>query len=272
MNEASPARRRIGRVARRAVGRTVWQPVIHHLHRLALAGMNIGASDVLSSGERGVLMSLTRSQRPASPCVFDVGANVGTYSRSVIDVLGPHVELHALEPSPTAFALLSQTLKDSPTGVRLHNVGLDRADRVVDLHSPELGSPLASVYHRHLSHVGLESPVVEPCRMRRLDAFAQDEGIVSIDLLKLDVEGNELAALEGAGKMLQTGAIKMIQFEFGGANIDSRTYLRDFFEMLTPRYLIHRILQNGIARQDKYREADEIFVTTNFLATWQGPA
>ena len=46
-----------------------------------------------------------------------------------------------------------------------------------------------------------------------------------IDLLKLDVEGHELYLLS-AKKFISK--ISVIQFEFGGCNIDTRTYFRDF--------------------------------------------
>ncbi len=34
--------------------------------------------------------------------------------------------------------------------------------------------------------------------------------------LKLDIEGHELAALQGAQKLLSRGAVDVIQFELGG--------------------------------------------------------
>ena len=54
--------------------------------------------------------------------------------------------------------------------------------------------------------------------------------------------------------------------EFGGCNIDSRTYFQDFFYTLHPNYRLHRILRNGIVPIEHYRGTQEIFVTTNFVA------
>ena len=50
-----------------------------------------------------------------------------------------------------------------------------------------------------------------------------------IDLLKLDVEGHELEVLRGGVRMFAQRRVKMVSFEFGGCNIDSRTYFRDFY-------------------------------------------
>jgi FkbM family methyltransferase len=86
------------------------------------------------------------------------------------------------------------------------------------------------------------------------------------DLLKLDVEGAELDVIRGAADTLARGSIDVIQFEFGGTNIDARTYFQDFFYLLNPSYRLYRIVADGLALIDRYRERYEIFETTNFVA------
>jgi hypothetical protein len=58
------------------------------------------------------------------------------------------------------------------------------------------------------------------------------------------VHGHELQALEGAAELLRAGRIRAIQFEFGGANVDSRTFFRDFWNLLYGRfgYSLYQIL------------------------------
>ena len=46
-------------------------------------------------------------------------------------------------------------------------------------------------------------------------------------IIKIDVEGNELDVLKGASDFLKD--VKVIQFEFGGSNIDSRTFFQDYW-------------------------------------------
>lgn len=94
----------------------------------------------------------------------------------------------------------------------------------------------------------------------------QREKIRNIDFLKIDVEGDELNVLYGASNMLEMRGIKAIQFEFGGTHIDSRTYFRDFWNLLSPQYDIYRVIQNGLHRICKYTELLEIFACQNFLA------
>ena len=67
--------------------------------------------------------------------------------------------------------------------------------------------------------------------------------------------------------MIAEGRIKAIQFEFGGANINSRSFMRDFFDLLTPQYTVHRVLQHGLYPILRYGETLEIFKrATNYLA------
>jgi hypothetical protein len=100
-----------------------------------------------------------------------------------------------------------------------------------------------------------------------LDQFCVDEDIEHIHLLKLDAEGHELAILRGASHELRSRTIDAIQFEFGGCNLDSRTYIRDFRDILEMHdYRLYRILSDGLARSD-VSEAAEIFVNSTFLAS-----
>jgi len=59
----------------------------------------------------------------------------------------------------------------------------------------------------------------------------------------------------------------MISFEFGGCNIDTRTFLRDFYYLLNEfGFLIYRITPSGyFYLLDNYSEKLELFRTTNFL-------
>jgi hypothetical protein len=84
--------------------------------------------------------------------------------------------------------------------------------------------------------------------------------------LKIDVEGHELNVLKGAAELLSSRRINFIQFEFGEADIDSRTYLRDFFDLLSDNYDFFRIVPHGLRPIGAYSSAHEVFATINYLA------
>jgi FkbM family methyltransferase len=228
--------------------------------------MNFGGSDfVAESGELWVIDRIGSLRGGQPQIVFDVGANVGDYASQVLERFESGVRIFAFEPSRRSFEHLSARL-EGKDGVQLFNIGFGDNEEVVPLYSTGEASPLASVYDRPLDHVGLSMTEREDVRITRLDDFCHEEGIAHIDLLKLDVEGHELKALQGAAGLIEAGGIDFIQFEFGGANIDSRTYFRDFFELLHERFNLYRILGDGLAPIERYEEALEIFVTVNYLA------
>jgi hypothetical protein len=74
-----------------------------------------------------------------------------------------------------------------------------------------------------------------------------------------------LKVLEGAQEKIKSNRIDYIQFEFGGCNIDSRTYFQDFWYLLKDKYKFYRILKDGLFELSAYKEIYECFITTNFL-------
>ncbi|MCG2725664.1 MAG: FkbM family methyltransferase, partial [Elusimicrobia bacterium] len=126
-------------------------------------------------------------------------------------------------------------------------------------------SGLSSIYKRRLDHFNLSMDKSENIEVKTIDAFCKEQKIEHIHFLKLDVEGHELKVLEGASGMLKLGAIDFIQFEFGGCNIDSRTFFQDFYYLFKDNYKIYRILKDGLYKINHYKERYEVFTTTNYL-------
>jgi len=53
----------------------------------------------------------------------------------------------------------------------------------------------------------------------------------------------------------------------GGANIDTRTFFQDFWYFFAKHnYDLFRITPFGVQKIDEYKERDEFFSTTNFIA------
>jgi hypothetical protein len=125
---------------------------------------------------------------------------------------------------------------------------------------------LASLHRRDLRRVGLDATQAETVAVRTLDDWSREQAISRVHLLKIDVEGAELGVLLGARSLLATGGIRYIQFEFGGTDIDSRVFLRDFLDLLGPSYSLHRMLPAGLSGPVRYSERYEIFVLQNYLA------
>jgi FkbM family methyltransferase len=201
-------------------------------------------------------------QRPPRT-VLDVGANRGDYSSAVV-ARYPDCSLHAFEPSPVNATLLRARFKGN-SRVRIHEVALSDIEGEACLWADRPGSGLASLSERRLDHFGIRLKESVQVRTVRLDQFAKQADIREIDWVKLDVEGHELFVLQGMGSLLDS--IALVQFEFGGCNIDSRTFFQDFYYLFTRlHFTIYRLTPRGPAPIDRYDEMHETFRTTNFVA------
>jgi FkbM family methyltransferase len=255
------------------------QQLWSRLNTLAIFGMNYGGGGcVESSGEEWVLSNVVARacEGMTEPIVFDVGANIGDYSMLVRRHL-PSALIYAFEPAEPVYRQLTQNLNArGDVKAKSYNIGFSDAEKDVELYSYAIEgreiSLLASLDRRLPTQV-LETRISssERIQTKTIDGFCADNAIDRIDFLKLDVEGHELAILRGAGRLLASGAISMIQFEFGPANIYSRTYFYDFWSLLSGDYDLYRIIPRGMVPIRFYGEHREVFLTTNYLAVLRQP-
>lgn len=177
-------------------------------------------------------LRLIRSVLPHCETVFDVGANVGDWTALALEIKSD-LKIHCFEPSVTTFRRLAA--RNFGGGVICNNYGMSSEPGELSLHVYENSSGLNSLYVRR----GLEDgwglatqSHTELIRVEALDGYCHWANVSSIDFLKVDVEGHELEVFKGARKMISSKAIKHIQFEYGGCNIDSRVLLKDIFDFL----------------------------------------
>lgn len=249
---------------------TLWSRV----HTLALFGMNYGGGGAIeTSGERWSLARVARTTLCGidDPIIFDVGAHTGDYALLAKQAV-PSARIFAFEPASTTFGALARRLADTGTrDITPVNIGLSDADGEADLHTytanGECAPQLSSIpLRRPTQVVEVRITSKERIPVTTIDSFCRTEGIARIALLKLDVEGHELAVLRGASRMLDAQAVSIIQFEFGPANLYSRTYFFDFWSLLSDRFDLFRIIPKGLVPIRFYGEHQEIFLTTNYLA------
>jgi FkbM family methyltransferase len=140
----------------------------------------------------------------ASLVCVDAGSAGGFHPRFL--AVGSRVQLIGFEPDPAECARLQA---NATAGQRYLNSALGRADQDVVLHLHRKRNT-SSVYATDTARVGhfdnaarLDVESTVPLRTRSLDDVARSEGLPSIDYLKVDVEGHELAILQGySGPML----------------------------------------------------------------------
>lgn len=136
--------------------------------------------------------------------VMDVGANIGTFTSMAAKCVGPHGQVHAFEPHPVTFSSLQQTVQLN----RFWNVGCHHAalsDTTGTVRISNLGRKDDCNHIVGQAHDGIDTPAFT------LADFIDRENLRRIDLLKIDVEGHELAVLNGLGKY--AGMVACIHIE-----------------------------------------------------------
>jgi FkbM family methyltransferase len=169
--------------------RFILDPRSRHDLRLAM---------VLHSGrayEPATLQAITRSLRPGGTFV-DVGANTGFFTAMVSRHLGPTGRVLAFEPNPAAYSRLVRNVEANGAGnVATYNVGLSdtKSTAILRLHEADDGT--ASL---HIP-AGREFEV----------SLARGDELLEFnpDLVKVDVEGHELAVVRGLAHRLDDATL-----------------------------------------------------------------
>ena len=236
-------------------GKRVFQPLFRRLFDISMEGLNMGTGgrNLKENGELFVIDYVLGKEK--NPTIFDVGAQGWDYTKEILSLSKDRVKVYAFEPCLRDYQILEKELGGKATIVKS---ALGDTEGEATLYYPNNVRGLSSL---HKPHDGFSES--EEVKIQTVDSFCKLNGIKNITLLKLDVEGNELACLKGAEHMLPT--IKYIQFEFSTASRDARVYFRDIFNFLSD-YKIYRILKDGLYEIESPEKITELLFTTNYLA------
>ena len=134
---------------------------------------------------------------------IDIGANYGVYSLYASSVGGGDSKVFSFEPqSDPAFALTQSALKNELSNIQIIQSAVSDSVGVVDFYSPKSGSGVGSVHRQHASQ--RSSVNHRFVKSVSLDYFFSKNELNRVDIIKVDVEGNEKNVFVGAKKILET--------------------------------------------------------------------
>lgn len=249
-------------------GNSFSQKSLKFIMRVCQFLMGIGSgAEVSSSGEIIAIKKLKKILTPPF-VIFDVGANIGLYTGVLVEELRMvEYDIHCFEPSHDTFQTLQETFLTN-NRVHLNNIAINNKSGEAFLWYEEPHSVRASLTRRNLEHKEVHFNGSEKVQVKTIDQYCAENSIEHIHLIKLDIEGHEYQALESAEKLFSKEGIDMVSFEFGGGDIDTRRFFKDFFSFFRNHGMrIFRISPSGfLVHIEEYDEYHEQFLTTNFLA------
>jgi FkbM family methyltransferase len=164
--------------------------------RFDVSGANPGYG--LGTTEPEVQKALRTHLRPGG-VLFDVGANVGFFSVLAARLVGPAGRVYAFEPLPENVAALRRNVELNA----LANVAV-RTEAVADRSGEALLERREERAAARLIAERESSPVTDVMTVRTaaLDDLVFGGGLPCPDVIKLDVEGAEVRALNGMRRLL----------------------------------------------------------------------
>ena len=146
--------------------------------------------------------------------VIDVGANAGLYTALAMHLAGPRGRVVAVEPHAESREYLGRTVAVNKTSqtARVDIVARAAGDKEGEGHLfPNPNNKGDNrIYASDLTPV----PDAANIRVARIDAILAELGISEIDFLKIDIQGAEFAAIQGATKTIKHSPTMTLLTEF----------------------------------------------------------
>ncbi len=192
-------------------------------------------------------------------CIIDVGANIGQYAYMIHSVV-PTVPIYSFEPDPECFSKLEQTFARFSIPGKCSQLAL----------SNQAGTSIFNIYTNRANNSVLvrndfeESggiTVTVPCST--LDLMELELSAFNNLMLKIDVQGFEMAVLSGGKSLLKRCKYVQLEVSFHHS-YQENAHIADVFAMMRDSGFqcleILDTLRLGKAEGNGLREADLLFV------------
>jgi len=157
---------------------------------------------------------------------YDVGANYGYFS---LLLARRAKRVHAFEPVSATRRVLERNIRANRLkNVRIHPLGLSNQSGMaeINLYGCSGKNSLFAMRHVRGPHLGTER-----IRLTRLDDLFASGALLPPDLIKIDIEGGELAALQGARAVIDRFQpallLEYLDWQFRDAGYRRRDLLRE---------------------------------------------
>lgn len=166
--------------------------------------------EIFSSGGVKEFKQLLQMIRPGE-IFFDIGAQYGAYAYLIANAVGPTVRVIAFEPFPRDFALLDRNAALNPeANVQCINAALSDSDGEVAMSHSDGADEFCP-------RIGAATENSQKVMAVRADALVAAGKVPCPNVIKLDVEGHEMAVLRGMTETLNDPRCRSIYCEIHDA-------------------------------------------------------
>lgn len=204
--------------------------------------------------------------------IFDLGANIGQ-TAAKYRRLFPSATIYSFEPTDEAFKTLCETFKDcdfvkpqklAVTNATGHKQFFSYKDSVTNSLLP-----VAARADRYMFPSSMETVQCAEVQTITIDEFCRKENIEQINILKMDIQGGEILALQGAVGLLSKQAIDLVYAEVLFSQLyENQANFHEVNKLLEDYgYSLYGIYNFNRCSNGKLGFADAIFISNGIQET-----
>jgi FkbM family methyltransferase len=222
------------------------KPILFRFHsallHLSMRGLGIyNYENKYISGEIYFLKSVLKEIDFEHQLLVDIGGNEGDFTKYVLEQ-SINLNVVTFEPHPITFKRIKNRFHDNKRVTIVNKaIGIE-SDRtcLYDYYDSD-GSGHASMVENVIEDLHHSKSVKYVIDLIRLDQYSFKG---NVRFIKIDIEGKEKDAIEGASKLLSTNKVKYILIEFNEMNVMSKVFFKDILDLLN-QYSAYRIMSGG---------------------------
>jgi FkbM family methyltransferase len=203
----------------------------------------------------------------AKPVILDIGAHRGETAERYRSSF-PRASIYCFEPFPQSSEALRKKFSNDPDTTIISSAVADRPGQRL-LHVNEIDQtnsllPEAITSRRYLPKQAFTTAMIE-AEVTSIDEFVRNYPLKRLDILKMDVQGGELMALEGAAETLKRKQIHVIYSEIMFVpHYENQPLLHEIWNYLSQfGYTLFGLYDLRKATNGQLRYGDALFVSEN---------
>lgn len=197
--------------------------------------------------------------------IFDLGANVGRTVKRYNDVF-PNANIFGFEPFIEPFSQMVSKFNNVER-IKLYNMAVSNVNGSINFFLNKVNEtnsllPTAKEWGKYFDKdlaINVDTVAVQTTT---LDDFCEQAGIENIQILKMDIQGSEMMALQGAVNLLEKQSIDLIYTEVMFANFyDNQAKFYEIYELLEKNnFILYGLYDLRIGKNGSLGQCDAIFI------------